>query len=88
MHWCICYVLVAALWYLLFRTRAGLHMRTVGENPRAADTLGVNVTRLRYLYTVLGGALVAVGGAYLSIAYVPSWLENMTAGRAGLHWLW
>jgi simple sugar transport system permease protein len=75
------YLLVAFFWFWIYRTRPGLHLRTVGENPRAADTLGVNVTRTRYLYTMLGGALVAVGGAYLSIAYVPSWLENITAGR-------
>jgi simple sugar transport system permease protein len=75
------YVLVAFFWYWIYRTRPGLHMRTVGENPRAADTLGVSVKGVRYLYTMLGGALVAVGGAYLCIAYVPSWLENITAGR-------
>lgn len=75
------FILVPLFWFLIYKTRVGLHMRSVGENPRAADTLGVNVTGQRYLYTILGGALVALGGAYLSIAYVPSWLENMTAGR-------
>jgi len=77
----ISYLLVIVLWLFIFKTRSGLHLRSVGENPRAADTLGVSVTRIRYLYTILGGALVAVGGAYLSIAYIPSWLEHMTAGR-------
>lgn len=77
----ISYLLVIILWLFIFKTRSGLHLRSVGENPRAADTLGVSVTRIRYLYTILGGALVAVGGAYLSIAYIPSWLEHMTAGR-------
>jgi general nucleoside transport system permease protein len=77
----ISYFLVILFWYWIFRTRPGLHMRTVGENPRAGDTLGVNVSGVRYLYTMLGGALVAVGGAYLTLAYVPSWLENITAGR-------
>lgn len=75
------YFLVILFWYLIFRSRPGLHMRTVGENPRAADTLGVNVSWVRYVYTMLGGALVAAGGAYLTIAYIPSWLENITAGR-------
>jgi ABC-type uncharacterized transport system permease subunit len=75
------FILVFLIWFLIYKTQIGLHMRGVGENPRAADTLGVNVIWLRYLYTTVGGALVAVGGAYLSIAYVPSWLENMTAGR-------
>lgn len=75
------FVLVGIFWFVIYKTQAGLHMRSVGENPRAADTLGISVTGQRYLYTILGGALVAVGGAYLSTAYVPSWLENMTAGR-------
>jgi ABC-type uncharacterized transport system permease subunit len=75
------YVLVFIFWFWIFRTRLGLHMRTVGENPRAADTLGVSVTGIRYLYTITGAALVAAGGAYITIAYVPSWLENITAGR-------
>jgi general nucleoside transport system permease protein len=77
----VCYLLVPLLWYYIYRTHMGLHLRTVGENPRAADTLGVNVSATRYLYTTLGGAITAVGGAYLSIAYVPTWLEGMTAGR-------
>ena len=75
------FILVFFIWYIIYKTQAGLHMRSVGENPRAADTLGINITRQRYLYTIIGGALVALGGAYLSTAYVPSWLENMTAGR-------
>lgn len=75
------FLLVPIFWFLIYKTRAGLHLRSVGENPRAADTMGLSVTGIRYLYTTLGGALVAVGGAYLSIAYIPSWLENMTAGR-------
>ena len=75
------YLLIPVLWYYIFRTRPGLHLRTVGENPRAADTLGVNVAKVRYLHTMAGGALAAAGGAYLSVALVPTWLENMAAGR-------
>jgi len=75
------YLLVVMFWFWIFHTRPGLHMRTVGENPRAGDTLGVNVTWVRYFYTTVGASLVALGGAYLTIAYVPSWLENITAGR-------
>lgn len=75
------YLLVPALWYYIYRTRPGLHMQAAGENPRAADTLGVNVLGVRYLYTTLGGALTAAGGAYLTLAYVPAWLEELTAGR-------
>lgn len=75
------YLLVPALWFLIYRTRSGLNLRAVGENPASADSLGVSVYRTRYLYVTLGGMLAGVGGAYLSLAYAPTWLENMTAGR-------
>jgi simple sugar transport system permease protein len=75
------FALVLLLWIILFRTRAGLNLRAVGENPGAADSLGVSVSKTRYLYTILGGMLAGIGGAYLSLAYAPSWMENMTAGR-------
>lgn len=75
------YLLVPLAWFYLYRTRPGLHLRTIGESPQAADALGVNVARLRYLYTALGGMLVGLGGAHLSLAYTPGWTENMTNGR-------
>lgn len=75
------YLLVPAVWFFLFRTRPGLNLRAVGENPGAADALGLNVFLLRYTYVFLGGMLAGAGGAYLSLAYAPAWLENMTAGR-------
>ena len=77
----ISYVLVAATAFYLYKTRAGLFLRALGENPAAVDSVGVNVFRLRYIYVMIGGALAGLGGAYLSLAYAPSWLENMTAGR-------
>lgn len=75
------FVIVILLWVLLFRTRAGLNLRSVGENPSAADSLGVSVSKIRYMYTIMGGMLAGIGGAYLSLAYAPAWMENMTAGR-------
>lgn len=75
------YLLAPALWYFLFRTRPGLNLRAVGENPGAADALGISVSLTRYTFVVLGGALAGIGGVYLSLAYAPAWLENMTAGR-------
>ncbi|WP_027364200.1 ABC transporter permease [Desulfotruncus alcoholivorax] len=75
------YILVAALWFLTFKTRSGLHLRAVGENPAAADSMGVNAFQIRYIYVVIGGMLAGIGGAYLSLYYVPSWMENITAGR-------
>lgn len=75
------YATVPVAWYLLYRTRPGLHLRSVGESPQTADALGVNVFRTRYLATVVGGALTGVGGAHLSLAYTPGWTENLTNGR-------
>jgi ABC-type uncharacterized transport system permease subunit len=75
------YLAVPLLWYFIFRSRPGLRLRSAGENPLAADTMGIGVVRLRYLYTALGSALAGAAGAYLSLAYTPGWIENMTAGR-------
>jgi len=75
------YVVVPFLWFYLYRTRPGLHLRSVGESPETADALGVNVFTIRYASVTAGGMLAGLGGAYLSLAYAPSWLENMTAGR-------
>ena len=77
----LAYLLVPLSWYYLYKTRPGLHLRAVGEDPRTADAMGVNVTATRYVYTILGGALVGLGGAHLSLAYTPGWTEGLTAGR-------
>jgi ABC-type uncharacterized transport system permease subunit len=77
----VSYILVPIAWYFLNRTRPGLHLRAVGENPRTADAMGINVTRTRYLYTIIGGMLVGLGSAHLSLAYTPGWTENLTGGR-------
>jgi simple sugar transport system permease protein len=69
------------LWAVLFHTRWGLALRTVGENPVAAETLGLDVIGVRVVATVFGGAMAGLAGAYLSLAYSPSWIEGMTAGR-------
>ncbi len=73
-------VVVLSHWFL-FHTRIGLRMRSVGENPLAADTAGLNVWRLRYAGVIIGGALSALGGAYLSIGLLNSFDVNMTNGR-------
>jgi simple sugar transport system permease protein len=75
------FLLVPALFFYIYRTRPGLRLRAVGESPATADAQGLSVTLTRYLYTMAGGALVGVGGAYVSLAYSPSWQENITAGR-------
>lgn len=75
------YVLVPAVWYFLFHTRAGLHLRAVGESPETADAMGVSVAVTRYAATVVGGALAGIGGAYLSVGYTHLWVSQMSAGR-------
>ncbi|APD08371.1 MULTISPECIES: ABC transporter permease subunit [Thermus] len=65
---------------LLYRSRFGLYLRSVGENPKAADLFGVGVEGVRYLALGLGGGLIGLGGAYLSLAYRPSWTDGMTSG--------
>jgi ABC-type uncharacterized transport system permease subunit len=74
-------LLVPILSVFLFRTRGGLRLRSVGEKPRAADSLGLPVLRTRYLAVTASGALAAVGGVYLSTALLGSFNEQMTAGR-------
>lgn len=75
------YLLIALAWFYLYKTRQGLSLRAVGENPQTADAMGINVAATRYAYTALGGMLVALGGAHLSLAYTPGWMENITGGR-------
>lgn len=77
----VMYLLVPIATYYIYRTRPGLHLRAVGENPATADAMGINVARTRYVYTILGGMLIGLGGAHLSLAYTPGWTENLTGGR-------
>lgn len=72
---------VPATWYLLRKTRFGLRLRAVGENPEAADTAGVSVIKMRFTGVLISGALAALGGAYLSIGQNSLFTRNMTAGR-------
>jgi simple sugar transport system permease protein len=74
-------VLPLALHWLMFKTRHGLDMRAVGENPAAADAVGIPVMRYRFLYVMAGASLAAGAGAYLTLAFVPSWSEGVVAGR-------
>jgi simple sugar transport system permease protein len=74
-------ITVFLLWLYLFRTSSGLRLRSVGENPLAAETAGLSPARIRYRAVAMSGALAAIGGAYLSIGFVGSFGENMTAGK-------
>jgi simple sugar transport system permease protein len=77
----ISYLLVAFLCFFIFRTRPGMNLRAVGENPRAADAMGLSVSKIRYAYTLAGGGLSGLAGGYMSVVYTQMWVEGMTAGR-------
>ena len=79
------YLLTPLAWYYINRTRGGLHLRAVGEYPAAADALGINVFRMRYLYVFVGGMLAGLGGATISLAVAPGWFSELTT--AGQGWI-
>ena len=74
-------VLVGVIWYVLYKSPFGLRLRSVGENPEAADAAGVSVSKIRYSGVLLAGILAGMGGAYLSIGQSSLFTRNMTAGR-------
>ena len=77
------YLLVPIAWYWIHRTRPGLNLRAVGEYPTAADAMGVNVYRLRYLYVFVGGVLAGLAGATITLAIQPGWFGDLTVGGRG-----
>jgi simple sugar transport system permease protein len=79
------YLLVPLCWYYINRTRPGLHLRAVGEYPAAADSLGVNVYALRYLYVFVGGLFAGLAGGTISLAISPGWFSELTT--AGQGWI-
>lgn len=74
------YAIVFIVWYGMYRTRWGLRMRAVGEHPQAADTVGINVARTRYLNVLVAGAIAGMGGAFYTLVSVPRFNPEMTAG--------
>ena len=77
----LAFLLVPVVWFFFKRFRAGLSFRSVGENPQAAETLGINVVRVKYVACVVCGALAAAGGAFLTICYTPIYTDGIVAGR-------
>lgn len=77
------YLFVPVAWYLINRTRPGLHLRAVGDYPAAADSLGINVARLRYFYVFVGGLLAGLAGATISLAVSPGWFSELTTSGQG-----
>jgi simple sugar transport system permease protein len=74
------WVVVAATSAYLFRTRRGLALRAVGDDPAAADSMGIGVAATRYVHVVLGGIGAGIGGAYVSLALIPTWVDGLTTG--------
>ncbi len=74
-------LMFAAISWFLYKSKAGLVLRAVGESPDSAHAIGYPVITIRYAATLFGGALSGIAGAYLAIVYTPMWVENMTAGR-------
>jgi len=79
------YLLIPLTWYYINKTRPGLHLRAVGEQPAAADSLGINVYKLRYFYVFVGGLLAGLAGATISLAISPGWFSELTT--AGQGWI-
>lgn len=77
----LAFLLVPVVWFVVFRTPFGLRLRAVGEHPEAADSVGISVTRMRYIGVMLSGVLAALGGAYLSIGAFNQFITEMSGGR-------
>jgi len=77
------FVVVVVTWYWIGRTRPGLHLRAVGESPTAADSLGVDVYRLRYAYVIVGGLFAGLAGATITLAVSPGWFGDLTVNGQG-----
>jgi simple sugar transport system permease protein len=77
------YLTIPLTWYYINRTRPGMHLRAVGEFPAAADALGINVARLRYLYVFVGGLFAGLSGATISLAVSPGWFSALTTSGQG-----
>lgn len=77
----IAFAIVPLVWWIVFRTNFGLQMRAVGENPEAADAAGINVYRTRFIALAIGGALMAVGGSFISLAQSGTFIFGIIAGR-------
>jgi len=75
------YLIIPFAWFFMYKTKHGLAIRAVGESPKTAAAMGLSVSRLRYLYTIIGGMFAGLGGACLSLSFTPSWNDGMTGGK-------
>ncbi|GFZ33399.1 ABC transporter permease [Clostridium zeae] len=74
-------ILTVVLWFVLYKTKWGLHIRSVGEKPAAADTMGINVTKVRYICVILSGVLAGFGGAAMTLAIIPQFTQTAISGQ-------
>lgn len=77
----IALVLTVLLWFVLYKTKWGLHIRSVGEKPAAADTMGINVTKVRYTSVIISGVLAGFGGAAMTLAIIPQFTQTAISGQ-------
>lgn len=77
----LCFILVAVAWFVFYKTRFGMRLRAVGEHPKACDTLGINVHRIRYICVILSGFLAGLGGAYITLATVNQFRPTLIVGQ-------
>jgi len=77
------FLLIPAVWFYIYRTRAGLHLRAIGEYPAAADSLGIDVYGLRYLYVFVGGLLAGLAGGAITLSITPGWFSEFTTSGYG-----
>ncbi len=77
------FFLAPLAWFYIYRTRPGLHLRSIGEYPAAADSLGINVFTLRYFYVMVGGILAGLAGAAISLSISPGWFSELTTSGQG-----
>ncbi|MBI9095118.1 MAG: ABC transporter permease [Sphaerochaeta sp.] len=75
------YLIIPFAWFFMYKTKHGMVVRSVGENPRTAAAMGISVAKIRYIYTVIGGMFAGLGGACLSLSFTPSWNDGMTGGK-------
>lgn len=77
----LAFITVVIVWYLVFKTRLGLRIRAVGEDPEAAASVGINVKKTKFIALLISGVIASMGGLFMSMAYMPYFTTNMTAGR-------
>lgn len=77
----VAFFMVFVVWYIIFKTKLGLRIRAVGEDPAAAQSVGINVNKTKFIAMLLSGLIASLGGLFMSMAYMPYFTNNMTAGR-------